>query len=260
MGAHHLGYGVKGRTVRNGHPSIFHLKSEIFNSFRIITYMKTSIIVADEHDIVRSGIVSALSTGKDLEIVAETSEGPDVLYLYREHKPSLVLTDVALPGMNCFEITRELLREDPNAKVLVLTMQLSDAMVMHAVKSGVLGYVMKNAERTELIDAVKQVAKGKTFFSPQFMRIIADYYVQQHRPPTDASPTYHEFGLTSREREILCMIAESMTSVDIAEKLFISQRTVETHRANIMQKLNIKNTAGLVRFAIEHGIMNVPRA
>lgn len=221
--------------------------------------MKTTILVADEHDIVRSGIVSALSTAKEVEIVAETADGDDVLYLYREHRPSLVLTDIALPGMNGFEITRELLREDPSAKVLILTMQLSDAMVMHAVKSGVLGYVMKNAERGELIDAVKQVAKGKTVFSVQVMKIMADYYMQQHRPATDASPAYQEFGLTAREREILCMIAESMTSVDIAEKLFISQRTVETHRANIMQKLNIKNSAGLVRFAMEHGIMNVPR-
>lgn len=227
---------------------------------RIITYMKTTIIVADEHEIVRSGIVSALSSGRDIEIVSETGDGKEVLYLYREHTPTLVIMDLSLPGMNGLEVTRELLREDPLAKVLFLTMQLNETLLVQAIRSGALGYMMKNAERTDLIEGVRNVSRGKTWFSQPVMRIMADYYVMQHKPENGLHQVIIDFGLTQREREILCMIAESMTSVDIGEKLFISQRTVETHRANIMQKLGIKNSAGLVRFAIENGIMGVPRA
>lgn len=217
--------------------------------------MKTTILVADEHDIVRSGIVSALSTGRDLEVVAETTSGSEVLGLYRELRPTVVLIEIGLPGMNGFDVAKELIREDAAAKVLMLTMQLNETSVLHAVKSGVLGYMLKNAERHDLLEGVKQVSRGRTYFSVPVMKIMADYYVQKHRPAAGDMPAHQNLGLTPREREILAMIADSLTSQDIAEKLFISQRTVETHRSNIMQKLGIKNSTGLVRFALEHGIL-----
>jgi DNA-binding NarL/FixJ family response regulator len=217
--------------------------------------MKITILVADEHDIVRSGIVSALAGGKDIEVVAETGEASEVLYLYRDLKPTLVILDVALTNRSGFELAKELLMDDPQAKILFLTMQLNENLLGQAVRAGAMGYVMKNVDRAELIDGVKQITRGKAYFSQSALRIMADYYIQTHRSPVHPQQVFTDFGLTGREREILSMIAESYTSQQIGEKLFISQRTVETHRSNIMQKLGIKNSAGLVRFAIENGLL-----
>lgn len=217
--------------------------------------MKITILVADEHDIVRSGIVSALAGGKDIEVVGETGEASEVLYLYRDLKPTLVILDVALTNRSGFELAKELLMDDPQAKILFLTMQLNENLLGQAVRAGAMGYVMKNVDRVELIDGVKQISRGKAYFSQSALRIMADYYIQTHRSPIHQQQVFTDFGLTGREREILSMIAESYTSQQIGEKLFISQRTVETHRSNIMQKLGIKNSAGLVRFALENGLL-----
>lgn len=217
--------------------------------------MKITILVADEHDIVRSGIVSALAGGKDIEVVAETGEASEVLYLYRDVQPNLVILDVALTNRSGFELAKELLIEDPQAKILFLTMQLNENLLNQAVRAGAMGYVMKNVDRAELIEGVKQINRGKVYFSQSALRIMADHYIMMHRSPTHHPQVFTDFGLTGREREILSMIAESFTSQQIGEKLFISQRTVETHRSNIMQKLGIKNSAGLVRFALENGLL-----
>jgi len=217
--------------------------------------MKITILVADEHDIVRSGIVSALGGGKDMEVVAETGEASEVLYLYRDLRPTLVILDVALTNRSGFELAKELLMDDPQAKILFLTMQLNENLLSQAIRAGAMGYVMKNVDRAELLDGVKQISRGKAYFSQSALRIMADYYIQTHRSPIHHQQVLTDFGLTGREREILSMIAESHTSQKIGEKLFISQRTVETHRSNIMQKLGIKNSAGLVRFAIENGLL-----
>ena len=145
--------------------------------------------------------------------------------------------------------------DDPQAKILFLTMQLNENLLSQAIRAGAMGYVMKNVDRAELLDGVKQISRGKAYFSQSALRIMADYYIQTHRSPIHHQQVLTDFGLTGREREILSMIAESHTSQKIGEKLFISQRTVETHRSNIMQKLGIKNSAGLVRFAIENGLL-----
>ncbi len=216
--------------------------------------MKTPILVADEHEIMRSGIVSALGSHKDFEVVAETDNGSDVLFLYREHRPSLVTLDISLPGMNGLEVARELRMEDPEVKILFLTMQLNESLLVQALRLGARGYIIKNAERNILVEGAKAVSRGRTYFNEPVLRIMADYYVAQHMPEDVSMKNPQDFGLTGRELEILHMIVDSMTSQDIADKLFISLRTVETHRSNIMQKLGIKNSAGLVRFAIENGI------
>jgi len=226
-----------------------------FHSIPYIYVMKITILVADEHDIVRSGIVSALGGGKDMEVVAETGEASEVLYLYRDLRPTLVILDVALTNRSGFELAKELLMDDPQAKILFLTMQLNENLLSQAIRAGAMGYVMKNVDRAELLDGVKQISRGKAYFSQSALRIMADYYIQTHRSPIHHQQVLTDFGLTGREREILSMIAESHTSQKIGEKLFISQRTVETHRSNIMQKLGIKNSAGLVRFAIENGLL-----
>lgn len=221
---------------------------------RIFTYMKTTIIVAEEHEIVRSGIVSALHSFKDFEIVAETSDGRDVLFLVREHRPNIVIMDLSLPGMSGLEIAQELIRNNTEVKILYLTMQLNEMLLVQAIRSGASGYIMKNADRNDLLEGVKQVSRGKHYFSVPVLNMMAEFYIKQHRPNDTVTPTPLNIGLTPREIEILQMIADSMTSQDIADKLFISLRTVETHRSNIMSKLGIKNSAGLVRFAIENGL------
>jgi len=228
-------------------------------TLRRFTYMKTPILVADEHEIMRSGIVSALSSYKDFDIVAETDNGSDVLFLYREHRPSLVTLDISLPGMNGLEVARELRREDPDVKIMFLTMQLNENLLVQALRAGAKGYIIKNAERNILVEGAKAVSRGRTYFNEPVLRIMADFYVTQHVPDDLNTKSAHDFGLTGREMEILNMIVESMTSQDIADKLYISLRTVETHRSNIMQKLGLKNSAALVRFAIENGICVPPR-
>ncbi len=221
--------------------------------------MKTLILVADEHEIMRSGIVSALGSHKDFEIVAETDNGSDVLFLYREHRPALVTLDISLPGMNGLEVARELKLEDPDVKIMFLTMQLSESLLVQALRAGARGYIIKNAERTILVEGARAVSRGRTYFNEPVLKIMADYYVAQHALDDPGLKSAHDFGLTGRELEILHMIVESMTSQDIADKLYISLRTVETHRSNIMQKLGLKNSAALVRFAIENGIKTPPR-
>lgn len=221
--------------------------------------MKTPILVADEHEIMRSGIVSALGSYKDFEIVAETDNGSDVLFLYREYRPALVTLDISLPGMNGLEVARELRMEDPEVKIMILTMQLNENLLVQALKAGARGYIIKNAERNILVDGAKAVSRGRTYFNEPVLKIMADYYVSQHVADDPGIKSAHDFGLTGRELEILHMIVESNTSQDIANNLFISLRTVETHRSNIMQKLDLKNSAALVRFAIENGIITPPR-
>jgi DNA-binding NarL/FixJ family response regulator len=216
--------------------------------------MKTTILVAEEHEIVRSGIVSALNSHKDFEIAAETSDGRDVLFLVREHRPNIVIMDMSLPGMSGLEIAQELIHNNSDVKIMYLTMQLNEMLLVQAIRSGASGYIMKNADRNDLIEGVRQVSRGKHYFSEQVLNMMADFYIKQHRPNSSAPSTPVNLGLTPREIEILQMIADSMTSQDIADKLFISLRTVETHRSNIMSKLGIKNSAGLVRFAIENGL------
>lgn len=220
---------------------------------------KINVIVADDHDIVRFGICSVLNSVEDIEVIGEASDGDEAIALYMEKKPDVALIDITMPGKNGIETTTEIIKRDPDAKILILTMHINEEYLNQAIKAGSLGYLLKNCEKEELYNGVRSVARGKKVFSSSVSKLITESYfskIKDNRPLTvpSASASSQDVKLTKREREILGLIADGMTSQEIAANLFISPRTVETHRANLLQKLDIKNTAGLVRYAIENGI------
>lgn len=215
------------------------------------------IIIADDHDIVRFGISSVLQGEEDIDVVGEASDGSSTIDLYRKLKPDVALIDITMPGKDGIETTKDLLKEFPDAKILMLTMHMDEEYLSKSIKAGALGYLLKNCEKKELLEGVRAAAEGKKVFSTAISRLITESYVSNikegHENKSVPKKSAH---LTKREQEILGLIAEGLTSQEIASKLVISPRTVETHRANLLQKLDIKNTAGLVRYAIENGHLN----
>ncbi|HKJ34104.1 MAG TPA: response regulator transcription factor [Balneolales bacterium] len=218
---------------------------------------KIKVIIADDHDIVRFGISSVLQSAKDIDVVGEASDGDETLELYKKFKPDVALIDITMPGKSGIETTEALLKESPDAKILILTMHMDETYLSKSIKAGALGYLLKNCEKDELLEGVRAAAEGKKVFSTAISRLITESYVSNLKDSQDRKPApKKETHLTKREQQILGLIAEGLTSQEIANKLTISPRTVETHRANLLQKLDIKNTAGLVRYAIENGHLN----
>lgn len=166
----------------------------------------------------------------------------------------MVLIDLAMPKMNGIEATRQIRERFPKTRVLVLTMHENDEYIYQILKSGAGGYVLKDASREELCNAIRAVARGEKFFSPRVSEIMVESFVKRReQPPVELSST--DIPLTKREKEILSLVVEGLTNQQIADKLFISPRTVDTHRTNIMQKLNLHDVASLVRYAIKHGLV-----
>ena len=212
------------------------------------------ILIADDHEVVRDGLKNILVNLGNVNVVAEVANGEDAVSAYETTKPDLVIMDISMPGMNGIEATRIIKENDPNAKILVLTMHDNQEYLNQIIRSGAKGFVLKNTDKEELLDAVKAVSAGENFFSKDISKLIIDNYIRSAKD-SDKSDTYKEVPLTKREIEILKFIAEGNSNQEIANKLFISYNTVDTHRKNIMHKLSIKNTAGLVRYAIEKGLI-----
>jgi DNA-binding NarL/FixJ family response regulator len=189
-------------------------------------------------------------------VVGEAPGGGEALRLVGELRPEVVIIDISMPKVNGIEATRLIKRKNPGAKVLVLTMYDNDEYVYQIVRVGADGYVLKNADKQELFAAVRAVAAGKRFFSPDISDLMINEFVKQSREPTD-KPERKVLPLTKREIEILRYIAQGLTNKRIAEKIYLSVRTVNTHRNNLMQKLNIHDTAGLVRYAIQSGVIDL---
>lgn len=216
---------------------------------------KVRVIVADDHDIVRFGICSVLKSAPDIEVVGEASDGQDLIDLYMDLYPDVAIVDISMPNKDGIDTTIDLLKKDPNAKVLILTMHMDEEYLNRAIKAGALGYLLKNCDKEELLNGIRDISQGKKIFSSAVSKMITESYItklqeDEHKKEEESKSRIH---LTNREKEILNLISNGMTSQEIAKTLFISPRTVETHRANLLQKLDIKNTAGLVRFAIENG-------
>lgn len=209
------------------------------------------VLLADDHDIVRFGISSVLQTAKDIEVVAEAASGAQTLERYKQVQPDVSIIDISMPQMSGIETSSRILEYDPEAKILILTMHMNENYLNQVLRVGALGYLLKNSAKDELLDGVRKVASGQTVFSESVSQLMTERYVNQTRRNDEGGGS--SVNLTTREKEILKLIADGLTSQEIADKLFISVRTVDTHRANLMQKLKIKNTAALVRYAFEHG-------
>lgn len=215
------------------------------------------IILADDHRVVREGFRALLAGQKDFQIVGETGDGLETLRMVEQHKPDVLLIDIMMPGLNGLEVTRQLTQRGPSPRVVVLSMHSNEAYVLEAMKNGAAAYVLKDASSAELIRAVREVMAGRRYLSPPLSERAIEVYLQKART-TQTIDRYDT--LTTREREVLHLGAEGHTNNEIAARLFISPRTVETHRAHVMHKLNLRTHTDLVRFALRRGILSLEGA
>ncbi len=207
------------------------------------------IILADDHKMIREGIKALLSKTNHIQIVGEAGSGQQVLDLLQQQTADLVLMDINMPELNGIETTKIIRKTHPKVKVLALTMHNDDAHIISMLEAGTNGYILKTSDRATLEKAIEQVSANKTYFPPEVAQALLEHHLKLKRTSTRQSTVV----LTNREKEVLYWIAEGLTNIEIAEKLFISKRTVDAHRRNLLDKLNAKNTANLVRYAIEHG-------
>ncbi|HVW89559.1 MAG TPA: response regulator transcription factor [Gaiellaceae bacterium] len=209
---------------------------------------RTRVLIVDDHAVVRSGIRSLLSVEDDFEVVGEASNARDAIFETRSLKPDVIVLDVVMPGESGIEVLPKLHHEAPDAKVLVLSMQDDPRYVREAFAQGASGYVLKEAADAEVVGAVREIAAGGSYVHPALgARMVAAE--AQARAAAEADP------LSEREREVLRLLALGHTNQEIASQLYISVRTAETHRAHIMQKLNLSTRAELVRHAIAQGLL-----
>ena len=216
---------------------------------------KIRILLADDHQMVRSGIATLLQNIKEFAIVGEAEDGEDAVHKTSELRPTVVVIDLSMPKLSGIEATKIIKKRYPETNVLVLTMHENEEYVYQILKSGASGYVLKSAGKDELAAAIRAAAKGEKFFSPKISQLMAEGYVKRVEKGTPDAPQ-RDAPLTRREREVLALVASGLTNQQIADQLFISPRTVDTHRTNIMQKLDIHDLANLVRYAIEHGVIS----
>jgi len=210
--------------------------------------MKTvRVLLAEDHTLVRAGIRSLLGELPWVEVVAEAADGREAIRLVTEHKPHVVLMDITMSDLNGLEATARITRQHPSVKVIILSMHSNEEYVRRALGVGAAGYVLKDSERAELELALKSVSRGGSYLSPAVSRpVITDYAERAARDPVGR--------LTPRQREILQLIAEGYSTKEIAAKLDLSAKTIETHRAQLMSRLDIHDVAGLVRYAIRAGV------
>jgi DNA-binding NarL/FixJ family response regulator len=215
------------------------------------------ILLADDHVMFRRGVRRILETMKNVEVVGEAGDGLELLRLLKDADPDLIIMDISMPNLRGLEATREIKIIDPEVKVLILTMHKDREYLYHALTAGAEGYLLKEDADGELISAIDTLRKGGTFISSLLSGQMADIFVDKFRPGGEPRTAPAEL-LTTREREIIKLIAEGKSSKEIGQLLFISSRTVQHHRANIMRKLNLKKTADLVKYAIQKGYVMPP--
>ncbi len=202
------------------------------------------LLVADDHPMILDGLKTSLSREDTIDIVAQAQNGAEVLDLLGKHTIDVILLDINMPGMNGFETLNKIVPDYPDVKIIILSMYDKPEFIHSLVENGASGYLLKNTDREEMIYAIQKVNNGNIYFSEDVKRILRK---------EEVAASHHE-NLTKREKEILRLIAQEKTTSEIAEMLFISTHTVDTHRKNLLSKLGVKNAAGLVKFAIEYGI------
>jgi DNA-binding NarL/FixJ family response regulator len=215
--------------------------------------MSVKILLADDHKITRQGLRSLLEKEPDMEVVAEAEEGRTAVRLVRELLPDVVVMDVSMPDLNGMEATHQIVAEHPNVKVIALSIHSDNLFVSEMLKSGASGYLLKDCAFEELARAIRAVVDGKTYLSPAVSGVVVDDYL--HRLARTESPSSEV--LTDREREVLQLIAEGKSTKQVALKLHISVKTVETHRRQIMSKLDIHTIAELTKYAIRKGLTSL---
>jgi DNA-binding NarL/FixJ family response regulator len=215
--------------------------------------MNIRIILADDHKIVREGLRTLIERQPDMEVVAEAENGRRVMDLAREFSPDVIIMDIAMPDLNGIDATRHIVVEFPNVKVVVLSMYCDKRFVVEVLKAGASGYLLKDCAFEELAHAIRSVIAGEVYLSSKVASVIIKDYMR-HLPEDESSAFY---VLTAREREVLQLLAEGKTTKQIASLLHISVKTVETHRRQIMSKLDIHSIAELTKYAIREGLTSL---
>src|ERR1043165_1984822 len=215
--------------------------------------MPIRILLADDHTVVRDGLRAMLEKQPDMEVVGEAADGRDSIRLAEEQKPDVVIMDIAMPNMNGIEATRRIVAANPGIAVVILSMHQDESYVLRALKAGAKGYLLKDSLRSDVIDAIRSVAQGRSFLTKKVSRILQEDYVRQlERRGLDDSYDL----LTDREPEGLPLIAEGRTNKEVAGLLTVSLTTVETHRTHILQKLGLHSVPELILYAVRKGIIS----
>ncbi len=209
------------------------------------------ILLADDHTLVRAGIRSLLESVAGIEVVAESGDGREALELIARHRPDVALLDIGMPGLSGLEVAKRAAQESPRTRVIILSMHGDPIYVRQALRAGVSGYLLKGAAVAELPLAVQSVMRGETYLTPRISQTVVDGFLRDTGQEADPLE-----GLTGRQREILQLIAEGKSTKEIAHLLDLSAKTVETHRVRIMERLDIHDVPGLVRFAIRAGLVS----
>lgn len=213
--------------------------------------MSVTILLADDHPIVRQGLKHLLEAESNLKVVGEASSGLQAVHLTEKLKPRVLIVDIMMPELNGLEVLKQVKERSPATCCIVLSMQSADVYVVEALKAGALGYVLKETGPSELVQAVQQVIQGQRYLSPRISERLIDVLIEtNHKPSSDPYQT-----LTNREREVLQMAAEGLSSSEIARRLTISPRTAELHRGRMMHKLGLHSQTDLIRYAIKRGIL-----
>jgi DNA-binding NarL/FixJ family response regulator len=209
------------------------------------------VILADDHTLFRAGIKSILERVGGVNVVAESGDGREALEMVEKHRPDVALLDITMPGLNGLEVAGRVAGISPNTKVVILSMHANEGYVAQALRAGVSGYLLKDAASRDLETALKTVLRGDTYLSPSISKQVVEMFLRSDEPAADPLG-----GLTARQREILQLIAEGRSTKEIASDLGVSVKTVETHRAQLMERLDIHDIPGLVRFAIRAGLVS----
>ena len=208
-------------------------------------------MLADDHPVVRQGLRALLEAEQDFTIVGEAADGLEVAGLVERLRPNVLVLDLMLPGLGGIEVTRQICHRFPQTRVVILSMYANEAYVLEALRNGAAGYVIKEASAAQLVQAVREVSAGRRYLSPPLSENAIEAYIQK----AQATPLDLYETLTTREREVLHLAATGNSNIEIADRLGISSRTAETHRANLMRKLGLHSQTELIRYAMRRGIL-----
>ena len=211
------------------------------------------VLIAEDHSMVRAGIHALLEKAGDIHVIGEASNGQEAVEMAEKYTPDVLIMDIMMPRLNGIQAADNIRKLKLPTRILLLSMYSDEGLIYQALQSGVKGYVLKSSVSDELLWAVRAIASGKTYLSSQVSEIMVENAVHPHVAGREHDPFAN---ISPREKEILQLIAEEHTSVEIAKILFISEKTVEKHRASLMEKLNVRNLAGLVRFAVKHRLVD----
>jgi two-component system, NarL family, response regulator NreC len=217
------------------------------------TARKITVVLVDDHRVVREGLRALLEAESDLSVIGDAGEGLSAIRLVERLKPDVLLLDLIIPGLNGQEVARRVRKCSPKTRVIVLSMHSSEPYVIEALRNGAAGYVLKDASYTDLVRAIREVMAGWRYLSPPLSKVAIDAYQEK----ANAATADRYDMLTTREREVLQLAAEGHSNNEIANRLEISPRTAETHRANLMRKLRLRTHTDLIKYAIERRIVAV---